>query len=246
VPVIPPQPIDLSGDAGPPIAYVVSRLLWAYVPTSGQWYGGISLPSGSCPPLDELALDSAGRLFGTGNGNSRIYRVTPAPLGCKQIGNTATYPTGLAFVPKGAVDPSADALVGYLSNGSYVRIDTTTGAISTVTANALGGYIFGDLATSGTKGFVAVSGGDCVTDCIFEIDLATGQKVVAALLVTINAPSRIGALAHWGGRLFAWTSKDTAYRIDIGTKTVSGLNGPPGYVDVAYRGAASNPLAPTQ
>ena len=49
-----------------------------------------------------------------------------------------TYPNSLSFVPKGTVDPNVEALVGY-NGGTYVRIDTVTGAVTSI-GNLGSGY----------------------------------------------------------------------------------------------------------
>ena len=64
--------------------------------------------------------------------------------------STTADPNSLSFVPKGTVDEAIEALVGY-RDSVYVRIDTATGAVSTI------GALKGGHASSGD--IVSVTGG---------------------------------------------------------------------------------------
>ncbi len=237
----------LPGSPGPPLIYVLSTRLWTFNPVSGQWGGGTSLPANNCPSLDELAVDPYGALFAVGQGGSALYRVDPSALTCTAIGaGGMTYPQALAFAPRGTRNPYVEELVGYGANGDYVRIDRTTGALSLVKAGVFAGYSVGDLINVGMKGYVVLTGGTCGTgDCLWEVSLATGDKIGAA--ATINAGRQVTGLGHWGGRLYAFGAPDDINRIDPASPGAAvGMNGPPGFTNVAYRGAGSRTIAPTQ
>jgi len=96
------------------------------------------------------------------------------------------------------------------------------------------------------KGYVVLTGGTCGTgDCLWEVSLATGDKIGAA--ATINVGRHVTGLGHWGGRLYAFGAPDDVHRIDPANPgAAAGMNGPPGFTNVAYRGAGSRTIAPTQ
>jgi len=238
----------LPTNPGPPLAYVVSGRFWTFDPTTGAWSGGTSLPANDCPALDELAVDPFGVLFAVGNNATALYRVDPTTLTCTAIGPAGTYPQSLAFAPRGTLDPYTEVLVGYAANGDYVRIDTTTGAQTVVSAGALAGLVVGDLVNVGLKGYVAVNGGSCGTgDCIWEISFSTG-KAIAPGLASAKLPSatHVTGLAHWSGKLQAFCGPDEVYSLDpTNAAGATPRTGPSGYVNVVYHGAGSRTIAPT-
>jgi len=238
----------LPTDPGSPLVYIVSTRFWRFNPVTGGWAGGTQLPAGTCPYLDELAVDAFGQLYAIGNSGSRLYLVNPSTLSCTAIGPAASgYPQALTFAPRGTLNPYDEELVGYLSNGDYVRVDKKTGALALVKAAALSGYQIGDLANVGSKGYVALTQGSCGNNhCIWEVSLATGEKVGAAPLGNVPAGRRITGLAHWGGKLHAFCERDEVWTFDPANPGgATRRNGPPGYTNIAYRGAGSRTIAPT-
>ena len=241
----------LPTDPGTPIIYVVSDRFWTFDPLTSAWAGSTLLPTAGCPTLQELAVDPFGVLFATGNGAAALYRVDPTTLTCTQLGAggvAGAYPQAMTFAPRGTLDPNYEVLVGYLPNGDFVRIDTVTGAISTVTAGALGGFTVGDIVNIGLKGYVVMTGGTCGTaDCLWEVSLATGAKIGAAPIGNIPSTLHITALGHWAGKLYAYSAQDEAFRVDPTNPAGAALvAGPSGYVQVYYRGAGSRTIAPTK
>jgi len=244
-------PIDagsLPSSPGLPLAYVVSTRFWTFDPVGRAWRGGTQLPANDCPMLDELAVDPYGALFAVGNGGANLYRVEPVTLRCTAIGAGGTYPQALTFAPRGTRNPYVEQLVGYRANGDYVRVDTANGALSLVTAGVFAGSTVGDLINVGSKGYVAFTGGACGPgDCLWEVSLATGDKIGAAPIGQLPTTNHVTALAHWGGKLYAFGAPDEAYVIDPSNPAAAvRLGGPPGYTNVGYRGAGSRTIAPPQ
>lgn len=68
---------------------------------------------------------------------SAFYSLDLATAKCTQIAQ-GDFPNSLSFVPKGTVDPSSEALVGYVGS-TYVRIDPKTGATTNI-GSLSGGY----------------------------------------------------------------------------------------------------------
>jgi hypothetical protein len=242
----------LPTDPGLPLAYVVSTRFWTFDPTTGAWAGGTALPAGTCPQLDELAVDPFGGLFAVGSNATRLYRVdatNPSSPSCTAIGaGGAGYPQSLAFAPRGTLEPFDEALVGYTTNGDYVRLDTTTGAIAVVTAGALSGMAVGDLVNVGPDGYVAVNGGSCGSgDCVWKISLVTGRPISpGAASAKLPSTTHVTGLAHWAGKLQAFCGPDEVFSLDPANAAGAVVRaGPPGYTNVVYHGAGSRTIAPT-
>ncbi|MEO6572669.1 MAG: hypothetical protein ABIP89_02430 [Polyangiaceae bacterium] len=233
----------MPGDAGSPTLYVVSSRFWTVNPITNTWANATALPANGCPALEDLAVDAYGNVYGLGGG---LFHVDPAGPTCTQIGTNSNLPIAATFAPRGTLDPSVEVLVGYMGSGDYVRVDTTTANITVVGASALGGYNIGDLTNVGLKGYVAMTGNTCGgNDCLWEVNLATGAKVGASLG---NYPTAqpITSLAHWGGKIFAYGTSDTALvSVPANPAGALVLAGPSGYTNVTYKGAASRPNAPT-
>ena len=143
-------------DAGSPVIYAVSSRFWI-LRLPNTW-SSFDLPTQSCPNFDEVAVDGEGTVYAANA--QELHRVDPASRACTRVGTgNGPYPPAMAFVPRGTLDPAHDALVGYSASGDYVRIDVATGAVTTVTAGALGGSVAGDLVFVGTRLFVVMQGG---------------------------------------------------------------------------------------
>ena len=76
----------------------------------------------------DLALDATSNMYVTTQNPGALFKVDRANAKCTHIANGA-YPNSLSFVPKGTLDPSVEALVGYVGS-TYVRIDPGTGVIT--------------------------------------------------------------------------------------------------------------------
>src|SRR5262249_7360553 len=85
-------------------------------------------PLDGCSSVTDTALDKDSTLDGTTT--TGLYTIDKDTAACTLVA-TGEYPNSLSFVPAGTVDANDEALVGY--NGSdYVRIDTTTGAVTVI------------------------------------------------------------------------------------------------------------------
>lgn len=81
-----------------------------------------------CTYVTDIALERDSNMFGTTVDG--LYKIDPMTAACTLIAS-GTYPNSLSFVPAGTLDPSAEALVGYI-DAQYVRIDLQTGAMKNV------------------------------------------------------------------------------------------------------------------
>jgi hypothetical protein len=76
----------------------------------------------------DIAVDKDGQMYGTTY--TALWLIDKTNARCTKIAD-GTYPNSLSLVPAGTVDPSDEALVGYV-NADYVRIDKTSGAVTTI------------------------------------------------------------------------------------------------------------------
>lgn len=205
-------------------------------------------PSGGCPPAQETAVMSDGTVWVTSLDNHDLYKWS-AGSGCTKVARADTTKYDLPFVlgvaPKGTLSAASDELVGY-QGSDYLRIDRTTLAVSTVMANALGGYVVrGDVVAIGRDGYVTVAGGTGPTgavcsggaDCILPVNLEDGTPVGAPIPV----PHIMEGLAHSGGALLLFCTDQQVRPFYPSTRSIGAPIAPsPG--GATFGGAGSRPF----
>lgn len=197
--------------------------------------------SGGCSSVIDIAIDSSSNAYVTTS--SDLWKVDLQTAACTNIAS-GSYPNSLSFVPKGTLDPNVEALVGY--NGStYIRINTTTGAVQNVGA-LTGGYVSsGDIVSViGGGTFLTVKGGSAnCNDCLLQIDPKTGDLVQS--YGSVKHVDVFG-LAFWAGTAYGFDNGGDVFSISWqnGTLTTTDIpvpNPPPG---LQFWGAGSTTAAP--
>lgn len=196
-----------------------------------------------CTQIVDIALDEASNLFATSN--NALYKVDKATAVCTEIAK-GSYPNSLSFVPKGTVDATSEALVGY-EDANYVRIDTSSGAKTTI--GALGGGLksSGDIVSvKGGKTYLTVkgTGNTCTTnDCLVEVDPTTGKLVKNWGSIEHH---NVFGLSFWGGKIYGFNDGGELFEVTFGTsqlatKIIAMPNKPSG---LSFWGAGSSTSAP--
>lgn len=189
----------------------------------------------------DIALDADSRMFGTAYG--ALYSIDEQTAECTLIAE-GSYPTSLSFVPAGTVDPDEEALVGYVDE-EYIRIDVTTGAVTTIGALEGGLASSGDIVSVKDGGtYLTVLGPGCdAGDCIIEVDPATGQLVHNFGVLPYD---QVFGLGFWGGIAYGFAREGTLFQIDfLGNDTVSTVPIPiPDGASIEWFGAGSTTSAP--
>jgi hypothetical protein len=197
--------------------------------------------SGGCSSVIDIAIDSSSNAYVTTS--SDLWKVDLQTAACTNIAS-GSYPNSLSFVPKGTLDPNVEAMVGY--NGStYIRINTTTGAVQNVGA-LTGGYMSsGDIVSViGGGTFLTVKGGNAnCNDCLLQIDPKTGDLVQS--YGSVKHVDVFG-LAFWAGTAYGFDNGGDVFSISWqnGTLTTTDIpvpNPPPG---LQFWGAGSTTAAP--
>lgn len=197
--------------------------------------------SGGCSSVIDIALDSNSNAYVTTE--TDLWSVDLQTAACTHIAS-GSYPNSLSFVPKGTLDPNVEALVGYVDS-TYVRINTTTGAVQSVGA-LTGGYTSsGDIVSViGGGSFLTVKGGSAnCGDCLLQIDPATGDLVQN--YGSVNHVDVFG-LAFWAGTAYGFDNGGDVFSISVQsgkvvTTTIPVPNPPPG---LEFWGAGSTTAAP--
>jgi hypothetical protein len=139
---------------------------------------------------------------------------------------------GLTFVPKGTVDPDADALVGYDLYGNYTHVDLAGGKLTTIGTLLEQPPIFD--AVWRTKGGEAVSidgdktyatvaqygsgpvVGEPQQDWLVALDPSTGGITE---FIAQNTPwMACNGLAYWAGTIYCFGYDAQIWAIDMATK----------------------------
>lgn len=233
-------------DAGPPPTVVyghTSDTLYSFdvgakmVTTIGKFSG---CTQNQFPQqVIDLAIDENGNAFCTTFDGFYSLDLTTAI--CTPIAKGSyTYPNSLSFVAKGTVDPNSEALVGY--NGStYVRIDTSTGAITTIGMLGMGYASSGDVVSvKGGGTFLTVTGNGCA-DCVLQVDPKTGNVIQNYGSVNRGA---VYGLAYWAGALYGFDEGGDLFVITGGNGTTASTSDIQTDGGVKWWGAGSTTSAP--
>jgi hypothetical protein len=199
-------------------------------------------PFSGCDDVIDIAIDSSSNAYVTSY--SGLYTVNLTTAACTLIASGASYPNSLSFVPKGTLDPNVEALVGYVGS-EYIRIDTTSGAITNI------GTLSGEYTSSGDivsvingGSFLTVKGGsENCSDCLLQINPTTGDLVQN--YGSVNHTDVFG-LAFWAGTAYGFDNGGKVFSIDVQngqvvTTAIPVPNPPPG---LSFWGAGSTTAAP--
>ncbi len=195
-----------------------------------------------CQGVQDIALDKSSNLFATTT--TALWQVDRVTAQCTLIAN-GSYPNSLSFVPEGTLDPSVEALVGFVDD-QYVRIDPETGSIQNIGAPWSNGFVSSGDVVSVKDGptFLTIKdapgGGATCADCLVAIDPATG-------IIQTSYPNlgydRVFGTAFWAGSVYGFTSQGDLFEviIDGGALTTVPIETPPG---LSFWGAGSTTSAP--
>jgi hypothetical protein len=195
--------------------------------------------SGCGGDVIDIAVDKDGVMFAATSGT--LNRVDTASAKCSFVA-FGIYPNSLSFVPKGTVDPAAEALVGY--NGStYVRIDTATGA-ETILGDLGQGYgSSGDIVSViGGGTYLTVNGNGC-NDCIVEVDPKSGA--MKKMIGSVGHASVYG-LAFWAGSAYGFDDAGELFQIDLTNGHSTPITMPQKPAGLRFWGAGSTTSAPLE
>jgi len=155
----------------------------------------------------DIAVDANNNGYATTFGG--FYKLDLTTAKCTLVKQSSAYPNSLSFVPAGTLDPNVEALVGYQTD-AYVRIDTTTGNITTVGA-LTGGYASSGDIVSGKGGgtFLTVTGNSC-GDCLLQINPKTGDLIQNYGSINHGA---VYGLAFWAGTAYGFDDAGELFSI---------------------------------
>lgn len=167
-----------------------------------------------------------------------FYSVDLSTAACTLI-LKGTYPNSLSFVPKGTLDQTAEALVGY-NGATYVRIDTSTGKISNVGALSNGYASSGDIVSvKGGGTFLTVTGNGCA-DCLLQVDPVTGNVIQNYGDVKHKT---VYGIAYWAGVVYGFDGDGHVFSV-ISTNNGIAVTDIIGDAGHAWYGAGSTTSAP--
>jgi hypothetical protein len=195
-----------------------------------------------CSNIEDIALDKDSNLYGTND--EGLYSIDKTTATCTLIA-AGTYPNSLSFVPAGTLDDNVEALVGFLDD-QYVRIDTTTGAISNVGSPWNNGFVSsGDLVSvKNGPSYLTIKDenpDDMVCgDCLVQINPATGVFVKEFGSLDYD---RVFGAAFWAGSVYGFTNDGELFEIviennELTTNPIATPNG------LSFWGAGSTTSAP--
>lgn len=190
----------------------------------------------------DIALDKDSNLYGTTF--TALFRIDRMTATCTKV-KDGSYPNSLSFVPAGTLDPTKEALVGFVDD-QYVRIDTTTGQVTNVGAPWNNSFISsGDVVSViGGPTYLTIKdetgATDVCRDCLVEIDPKTG-----AILKDYGSIgySQVFGTAFWNGQVYGFTNAGELFEITIMGNAIS--TAPiPVMSGLSFYGAGSTTSAP--
>ena len=242
------QAVDAEdGAAAPPdptkvvVSYAAGKnsIVYAFDYTTATFTPQVSM---GCPSAEETAVMADGAVYVTSSDNRDLYRWT-AGVGCTRIGTNLSLPFALGTAEIAGVEE----LVGYRS-GDYMKVNRTTGVVTTIRASALGSLRpSGDVTRIGTIGYLAAqqntgSGAySCPSngDCVVTVSLTDGTPV--SLLRHFPNLNILG-IAHSRGTLLLFAN-DRVYPFDPNT-LVLGAALATSPVGAAFSGAGAPAFPP--
>ncbi len=189
----------------------------------------------------DIALDADSNMFGAAYGS--LWSIDRSSGQCTRIAS-GDYPTSLSFVPAGTVDADDEALVGFVDD-EYIRIDTETGAVTTLGALTDGLRSSGDMVSvDGGSWLTVTDNGACSDfDCIVEIDPFDGSVIQHYGALPY---AQVFGLAFWAGRAYGFARDGSLFEIEFGADSVTttpiAIPGAPAQLE--FFGAGSTTSAP--
>ncbi len=183
-----------GGTGGTAVVYGQSATTLYALDPDTKAVSAVGTFSGCDSAVIDIALDKSSAMYATTFGG--VYTIDTSTAACHLIA-TGSYPNSLSFVPAGTLDPNEEALVGYVGS-TYVRIDTTSGAITDVGSLGKNYTSSGDIVSViGGGTYLTVTGGEAcsVHDCLVSVNPATGALVTNYGSVD---HSEVYGLAFWG------------------------------------------------
>jgi len=194
-----------------------------------------------CSQVTDIALDRLSTMYGTTLDG--LYRIDTSTAACTLVA-TGKYPNSLSFVPAGTLDPSVEALVGYVGD-QYVRIDVGSGSMTTVGALGSGYSSSGDIVSvKGGGTFLTVKGGpNACSDCLVQVDPKSG-----GFLMEWGPLGRtdVFGIAFWGGRVYGFDNAGEVFQVDFSglAMQITPIAIPSAPPSLQFFGAGSTTIAP--
>ena len=244
-------------DSGPQLDMTLvyahsSSVLWAVDPRTNTLrnVGTFSFAAGAPPDhsMTDVAVDANGGLVGTTS--SALYRIDTASAACTLIamlpipsGVGSAGFVGLTYLPAGTLDPSSEVLVGGASNGTYWRIDPSTGIATMLGQMRVGSTTYqlsGDfVSVQGAGTFATVRTANASSgspDQLARVNESTGELT----LIGSTGFQQIFGLAYYRNTLYGFTNAGQFISIDIMTGRGRMISTPA----MQFYGAGVTTLAP--
>ncbi len=195
-----------------------------------------------CYDILDIALDEDSNMYGASE--TALFLIDRFTANCTLVKEGSQYPNSLSFVPKGTVDATAEALVGFVDK-DYYRINTVTGQKTPIGSMGPDYRSSGDIVSvKGGKTYVTILGNGC-HDCLAEINPQNGT--IVRNLGALGYADVFG-LTFWGGNAYGFTNTGDLFEIKfvgdgtkVGTSAIPIPSAPSG---LKFWGAGSTTSAP--
>lgn len=169
--------------------------------------------------VTDIAIDNYGQMIAITH--DHLFKCGVDSAKCTWLAAMPQVFYGMTLVPKGTVDPNADALIGIAQSGDWVRITVAAGKVTLKTLGSFGGgwLCSGDAFSVNTVGTLATvkkaSGGN---DSLAEVDPKTGKVLK---IIGDTGVKNLFGLAWWDQVVYGFSSDGGIYEIDTGNGKAS-------------------------
>ena len=195
-------------------------------------------PAGSeYESMTDIAIDSQGYMVGISF--SKVYSVNPMTAQATYLADLEASFNGMSFISTAELDDGAEVLVAAALDGSFYRLNPTSGQ-----ATPIGNYgqemtSSGDVVSVAGLGTIAtVKKPDATTDWLVRINPTSG----AATPIGDTGVMDIWGLGYWGTEIYGFTSENKFVLIDRMTGAATEIEAGP----TSWWGAGVTTEAPVE
>ena len=174
--------------------------------------------------VTDIAVDAVGKLYSVTYHDVFVCDIKSAACTwLAKLQGTGTF-NGLTFVPKGAVNPNAESLIGISDTGAWNLVQPSGGTAKITKLGQYGGKWLssGDSFSVEGIGTYATLKGQGSSDSLALVDPKNGKLIQ---VIGETGAKGLYGLAWWAGVFYAFSSDGNVYTLDVATGKATPVKG---------------------